>query len=101
MAHKVLLTIGSDVRKYSVRGAIISALSVDVADDGIPIVTVDEPVIHAVPVISNEILIISDVVWDVSVDHGVAVDVTPDRNGRKHSWKLLIVSLGHKSGPNI
>ena len=61
MAYKVLLTIGSDVRKYSVRGAIIFALSVDVAvDDGI--VTVDEPVIHAVPVISNEILIISDVI---------------------------------------
>ena len=62
MADKVLLTIGTDVRKYSIRGAIIFALSavaVVISYDGISI-AVDEPVIHVLSVISNEILIISD-----------------------------------------
>ena len=62
MADKVLLTIGIDVRKYSIRGAIIFALSavaVVISYDGISI-AVDEPVIHVLSVISNEILIISD-----------------------------------------
>ena len=91
MADKVLLTIGTDVRKYSIRGAIIFALSaVVISYDGISI-AVDEPVIHVLSVISNEILIISDGVRDASVDHGVAVDVTTEWNGRKDSWKLLIV----------
>ena len=59
LADKILLTVRTDVRKYSIRGAIVPAQSVvdvvvsDVAvavviPDRIP-VAVDEPVVHIVP----------------------------------------------------
>ena len=62
LADKILLTVRTDVWKYSVRGAIVPAQSVDVVVsnvfvfvvvDMIP-VAVDEPVVHVVPAADRE-----------------------------------------------
>ena len=55
LADKILLTVRTDVWKYSIRGAIVPTQSVVVAvviPNRIP-VAVDEPVVHVVPVIPN------------------------------------------------
>ena len=53
LADKILLTVRTNVGKYSIRGAIVPTQSVDVVvADRIP-VAVDEPVVHVVPVIPN------------------------------------------------
>ena len=60
LADKILLTVRTDVWKYSVRGAVVPAQSVDVVVskvvvdiDRIP-VAVDEPVVHVVPAADRE-----------------------------------------------
>ena len=60
LADKILLTVRTDVWKYSIRGAIVPAQSVDVVVSNVVVVVVDripvavdEPVVHVVPVVED------------------------------------------------